>query len=475
MIPAVLAGVITGAGCRSSGIPDVGFSATAAPTTPAVARIVPPQAADAEFVQVSHEEPALLDVEPSDWAPPDGLVLPLSEYDCICRAAANSPEVAIVLLETQLPGAARCKSGPTPAENLRLQILRLRAAEAANRASGQALQAYYVLAEAHRQRDLAANSLEQIDQALVDVRTAREQGLAVGDAQTLQTQRAEVFAQLAEAEAAVLVANTSLKLLLAEPATSAVVYLPQVDELSAPSFEPNQAISSAIAQRAELNAVRLLLCNLTTDTESMVAGMLQQTYPGSSVPQPPGACAWLSFLSLHQGADTLPVRRGQLQHLLNGLERTTADEVVRAGSDVLKHNELREFATADAARLQQRLSDTREERGAGRATYLELVEAELRLARAEGELVRQRFAAEVAFAKLRQAEGGLAVTCGWIEPCAALSTRVPVAEPLPNPELEPLLPLVYETPARERAAEMTRESAGASAPLKQGITDSLLE
>ena len=245
-----------------------------------------------------------------NWAPPDALLLPLTEYDCICRAAANSPEVAIVLLETQLPAGARCKSGPTPAENLRQQILRLRAAEAANRAAGQALQAYYVLAEAQRQRDLAVSSLERVNQALADMRLAREQGLAVGDAQALQTQRAEVFAQLAEAEAAVVVANTSLKLLLAEPATSATVYLPQVDELTAPSFEPHQAISSAIAQRAELNAVRLLLCNLTTDTESMAVGMLQQTYPGSSVPQPPGASSWLSFLSLHHAADTLPARAG---------------------------------------------------------------------------------------------------------------------------------------------------------------------
>ncbi len=468
LIPAVLAGLITGAGCRSPGLLDAGGSAVPTPTTGAVARIDSPRAAAGELQQASHEEPARLVIESDKhWAPPDDLLLPLSEYDCICRAAANSPEVAIVLLETHLPSASRCRSGPTPAESLRQQLLRLRAAEAANRAAGQALQAFYVLAEALRQRDLAANSLERIEQALADVRTAREQGLAVGDAQALQTQRAEVIARRAEAEAAVVAANTSLKLLLAEPATSAVVYLPQVDELTAPSFEQHQAISSALAQRAELNAVRLLLCNLAADTESMAVGMLQQAYPGSSVPQPPGACSWLSILTFHQDSQTLPLRRRQLQQLLYGLERTTADEVVRAGSDVLKHNELREFAAVDAARSQQRLSETSEERRAGRATYLELIDAELRQAGAESELVRQRFAAEIAFAKLRQAEGALAVACGWIEPCAALSTRVPIADPLP----EPVMPLDYETAARESACE----TAGESAPLKQGIADSLLE
>ena len=142
---------------------------------------------------------------------------------------------------------------------------------------------------------------------------------------------------------------------------------------------------------------------------------------------------------------------------------------------MLKHNELREFAAADAARLRQRAADVREERAAGRATYLELVEADLRQAGAESELVRQRFAAEVAFAKLRQAEGALAVACGWIEPCAPLSMRVPIAESLPEPTPEPLVPLVYETPARARAVEKAPQIAIESAPLKQGIADSLLE
>ena len=97
----------------------------------------------------------------------------------MCRAASHSPEVAIILLETCLPTPPDCKKGPSPAEVQRQQLIRLRAAEAANRAAGLSLQAFYGLAEARLQRDLVATSLAKIDEAIADLDSFRDQGIAV--------------------------------------------------------------------------------------------------------------------------------------------------------------------------------------------------------------------------------------------------------------------------------------------------------
>ena len=362
--------------------------------------------------------------------------VPITEHDCMCRAASHSPEVAIILLETCLPTPPDCKKGPSPAEVQRQQLIRLRAAEAANRAAGLSLQAFYGLAEARLQRDLIATSLVKIDEAIADLDSFRDQGIAVAvNRNQLILQRSALLQKRAEAETAIISANSSLKLLLGESPASDLQYAPQTDDLVLPSIDRNQATWTAVAQRPDLNAARLVLRSLTQDSADAAVGLLQQAYPGSTIPVTGGACPLVSLLAIHGSQETLAVRRRQAQTLVSSMERSAVDEVVRFSQQVFEHVEGLAIAEEERSRIEQRIIDLRDLRESGRSTYFDVVRAELQAIESNSEVVRRRYAVETAFARLREAEGGLAVECGWIRACAPLSGRA-------APELQEPLPLM---------------------------------
>ncbi|REJ91661.1 MAG: TolC family protein [Planctomycetota bacterium] len=446
-------------------IPEIAFNAPQA-----VAPVAGRQSAD----ERRELQRAALFVDVEDGAPPaappapsnennnrrSDAGIPVTEYDCMCRAANSSPEVAIVLLELQLPSTPNCKKQPTPDEVLRYRLLQLRAAEAANLAAGRALQAFYGLAEARRQRELVDASLARLDEALADLESIRDRGIAAEvDQHQLALQRSQLQRRRTEVETAIVSANSTLKLLLGEWPASDAEYDPQVEPPAFPAFDRAQSAGTAISQRPDLNAARLVLSSMSRNSSTTVVGMLQQTYPGSTIPVPGGGCALSSLLAIHDGDQVLSVRRRQADRLLNAMKRSAVDEVVRYGREASNHLEEMALAERDVSRTDQKIADLQDLRASGRSTYFDVVRVELQRIESESEVVRHRFAAETAFAKLRQAEGALAVECGWIEQCAPITRRgaAELQEPIP------LMPASYEQPA------------GTSLTIKQGMAKCFLK
>jgi hypothetical protein len=327
-----------------------------------------------------------------------------------CRAAAWSPIANALVDESRTACAAGGQRGcSAPSASLRKQLLAYRAAEQRNRAASQALEAFYLLAEAEAGRDLLRQGREKIDAMLAEMERLQQTMRIAKGPMDLRQQRLEIQEREAKSKFSVVQLNARLRQLLGtEPGDTASLW-PAADWTARfERVDPQAAVQEGLAQRPDLNMLRLLVRSISGETLDATRSGLGATDPMLGAASRPGA-----RLMKGDPCAEADARRDQAGRLLAHLERSAAEEVRQAAICV----EVR-FQQAAIAKLkldraggQIESLKLRRERPEGGVTVFDIGAAELQSLEAKAGLVHEVMAWQIARVKLKESQGLLVREC----------------------------------------------------------------
>jgi hypothetical protein len=348
-------------------------------------------------------------------APADGSVTSrayrvIKPQEAQCAASAQCPVANALWYESQVVGsqAGKHHKARNSAEVIQ-QALAYRAADQRNRAAGQALEVFYLLAEAEANRDLLARSKTQIDAMLADVRDLASRGIRVekGTAE-IRRQQLELMDRQAALQLSLAQANSRLRQLMGLSFDEPSPLWRDADlRVSVEPIDTNAAVSEGLYRRADLNLLRMLLQSLDADTLDGVRSSLA-VITGGSGPRPVLAC-----LLSAKAASEVESRRCQLNDLLARQELAAAEEIRQAVLTVNIRVEQIAVAkqTIDHYRDQLKTQRLSRQRPGSTVTTLDIAATELKLLDARRELAHQVMAWRIAQAKLKEAQGLLVFEC----------------------------------------------------------------
>ena len=335
----------------------------------------------------------------------------LSAAEVQCRASAHSALANALTAESQFVGSAKgTRKSPSQSNDAKSQALAWRAAEERNRAAGQALELYYLLAEAEENRDLIRRSQSKIAAMLDEVKNLQRQGIRVekGSAE-LQQQKIELLDREAQLRLSLDQLNGHLRQLLGFTPQDTARIWPAADlKVAVEPVDQQAAITLGLAHRPDLGLLRSLAQSLepnslgaTRSGLSSLNGML-----GSS----PAIRCLLGKSGLSEEVGT---RNYQLGGLLAYQQRVAEEEIRQAVRTVDTRFQQIVVAKGQVNRCQQRVESLRlqRERPNSSVTILDVGAAELQQFDAERQLVHQVIALRIAQAKLKEAQGLLVEEC----------------------------------------------------------------
>ncbi len=290
----------------------------------------------------------------------------------------------------------------------------MRSADERNRAAGKALELFYQLAEAEAGRDALKRSLDHAEQSIANLRELKDRGLAVGvDDSELETQKSDLLTRQTELELSIEKLNGGLYLLLGNERSGQPPIWPEADlTVTAEPIDEDEAVAVGLGTRADLAMLRYLLATLDEDTLPTVRSSLrQQEFSLGNPPAPMRGL--LRIFKRDDSSSELEIRRYQLMRLMADQERTASEEIRSAVATV--NTRVRQVAVANQSleTRRQRLKDVRAKQRIGRATALNVSKAQADVIEAEYTLVQKAGAWRVAQTKLHEAQGLLAVDCGY--------------------------------------------------------------
>ena len=321
-----------------------------------------------------------------------------------CRAAVTYPLGNALASESAAIGSAcyRGKKKQSSAD-LKSQILAYRAAEERNKAAGQAMEAFYLLGEAEVSRDLVRRSKAQIAAMLDDVNRLQQQGIRLEKGLAdLRRQWPEALDQEAQVRLSAEQLNSRLRQLVGLCPENAEPIWPAVDwKVVAEPLDEQAAICEGLRHRADVGAAAMLAQSVDDDNlEGAGAAMAMITG------MPAGGHS-------HRSGEA-DSRRSQFNQLYAGRRQAATEEIRLAVRTV--EIRLQQIAIAklkvDRAAEQIETLRLRRARPEGGVTVLDVGAAELQLIQRQGDLVHQAAAWRIAQAKLKEAQGLLAVECG---------------------------------------------------------------
>jgi outer membrane protein TolC len=236
----------------------------------------------------------------------------------------------------------------------------------------------------------------------------------------IEAQRAEVEHKLGELELTIDALNEQLANLLGVELAPGTRFWPDIGLQVDPNVPVVEEVQmTALAQRADLAALRVAAGS--GGVESMRT-MLGQT--GAGLGLATGGCKLLSLLHFRATGDEAAIREEQLQGAVADKERAIRNEVAQAVATIQARLNLIVIA-------QQRLEHTRDHREAVRrkmeaplvsgsadvrpTTAFDVRKATLTALVAQQDLFQDVIEWKVAVAKLKEAEGELAIECGYLD------------------------------------------------------------
>jgi hypothetical protein len=328
----------------------------------------------------------------------------LPEKEAQCLAAMYSPQARLLEQEarTQEAAVSHHKSGSITAEALRLQAVHER-----NRNASAALQLLYRIAGTETAADNTRRQLNEVRATLVDLGRLERAGMEVPlSVSETEANQADVLHKIGELELAIDLLNEQLANLMGVDLAPGSRFWPDIRlevDPAVPALE--EAQMTALAQRADLAALRLGWLGLPEGLSQL----------GSAKPKHP---------LLHPRAkhEQEAIRQEQTDSAVADKERSIRHEVAQAVATLQAR--LNQIALAE-----QRLELLREHREAMRkkqesgvrnqesaerpTTAFDLRKATLAVLAAEQDLFHDVIEWKVAVAKLKEAEGELAIECGY--------------------------------------------------------------
>jgi len=345
----------------------------------------------------------------------------LPEKEAQCLAAMNAPNAR--LLEQEADAVAAQPSGHHRRDSSAAteETLRLQAAHERNRNASAALQLLYRIAASETAADNLRQQLDEVRATLVDLSRLQRAGLDIPlSTPETEAQRAEAEHKLGELELTIDVMNEQLANLLGVELAPGTRFWPDIGLQVDPSVPVVEEVQmTALAQRADLAALRVAAGS--GGVESMRT-MLGQT--GAGLGLATANCKLLSLLHFRATGDEAAIREEQLQGAVIDKERAIRNEIAQAVATVQARLNLIVLA-------QQRLEHTRDHREAVRrkteaplvsgsadmrpTTIFDVRKATLTALVAQQDLFQDVIEWKVAVAKLKEAEGELAIECGYLD------------------------------------------------------------
>jgi hypothetical protein len=334
----------------------------------------------------------------------------LKAGDVQCRAAACCGLANALASESQKIACEKeLKQSKQRSAETKSQVLLYRAAEERNKASAQALQAFYLLAEAEFNRDVARQGKEKIEAMLDEVKNLEGQGIRVEKGSTeLQRQRLDAADHQAQVRLAVAQTNSQLRQLLGLCPDDPMPIWPDVDwKVTADAIDHAAAVSLGLCHRADVNMLRMLAQSPDDDSLGGAAGGL------SAMPGLPAGGGAASVLTLCKHDDSQS-RESQLNEVRTHKQRDASEEIHRAACEVEARCWQISVAKMQVDRCQEQIRSLRlqRQRPNSTTTTLDIGAAELQLLDAQRELVHQVIAWRIAQVKLKESQGLLAFECG---------------------------------------------------------------
>ncbi|MBN1851829.1 MAG: hypothetical protein JW829_03865 [Pirellulales bacterium] len=331
----------------------------------------------------------------------------LTAAECQSRAVAAAMSADLIELERSLAQALACCASRKAACAMLLtrDLLALRVAEERHAAACDALEMFYRLAEFHGRRQqleqgikIAQNATDRLD------RLHREGLLPDVDRRLMDRQQWTLLDQQAQLVLARQQLDDQLHVLLGCAGGQVhQEYWPDIDwKLQPISIDMDSEVSNGLSNRHGLQAVRLVLNRLDTDTLPVAQGVLKSVDASTGIVTKPGP----SFLRCRGfDWDELAVRNEQLMHLLATSEELAAAEI-RSGLKRLEVEYTRAIlADQVLASWEARRDELIKKRDITDTTWLDITKTELELLAAKSSLIERIAAVHIAEIKLRKSQG----------------------------------------------------------------------
>ncbi|MGD0899239.1 MAG: hypothetical protein ABR915_15490 [Thermoguttaceae bacterium] len=355
--------------------------------------------------------PDLSGLPPSAVSAPGGKGLPIAgphrafeAMDAQCRAVAVCPLANALAVESQ---KAACPDRQS--DEVKSQVLAFRAVEERNKAAGQAMELFYLLAEAEAGLDLLHRSKENLAAMLEDVDRLEKQGIRVerGLAE-LRRQWPDALDREAQAHLAVEQANSHLRQLLGFSPEETEPIWPSADwRVIAEPLDEQAAICTGLSHRPDIGLLAMLAQSVDDETvEGARAGL-------SALPGLPASPVASHLLHGHKSGKC-GSRGGHFDELLAYRQQEATEEIRLAVRTI--GIRLQQIAIAklkvDGCQNQIESLRLRRTRGDTTVSVLDVGAAEMQLLQQQNELAHQVMAWRIAQIKLKQAQGLLAFECG---------------------------------------------------------------
>ena len=254
-----------------------------------------------------------------------------SQRHAQCLAARNAP-AANLLVQESAAAAAQPEGlcGHKSDSALTSEVLLLEAKDRRNKAAGDALLLFLKLLEAEGGAENLAQRGGELNLVLADIGRLQERGILspVSKPET-EGQRLELWGRQVELNANVQSLNFQLKNLLGVETVGDVRIWPQ-SSLAVVNDVPDkqQAVEVALANRADLAAIRLAAGADRAESQGAALAILQLAGGGLGTTPPTGCLALL----LHHAAvdEQRSARSRQMAELLADRERTVRNETLEA-------------------------------------------------------------------------------------------------------------------------------------------------
>jgi hypothetical protein len=409
----------------------------------------PPGPPDLPIVLRGHILPDLSAVPLVAVGPIDQCYRALCAHDCQCIAVQQAGTANTFQQDSQSSGdkGLPCLSERPQRKQKRLKaaIMEYTSQEYRNRAAGVALEAYFRIAESEGQLDLLYLAVGAAGQLVVRAEEAQGKGLRVPVELTkLRQEQTRLQVEFGETEVLRDKLNGQLRALLGLTCLPGFCLIWPTEPLRPIPLhlDIDEAIKVALANRADLAVLRVILANLDADTLPVVRQLMGAVNPLLNT----ATGGLFSKIAAHCNSEEVESVRRQIETLLADRERQVVEDVWVGVRTLEGRFRLVVLTRRLVEQAQKKVDELQEKQQKGLAAEGDLPSARLTLYRNQGRVLHAVVDWHLAQAQLLQAQGLLVRGCEPGPPALPCAPVGPAAHPGPGAAiLPPVIPSAHSS------------------------------
>ncbi len=337
---------------------------------------------------------------------------------CQCRAATNLTSAQLVELERHWAKVVIQCDSKNVRENYCLDrdLLALHAAGLRNEAAGSALKAFYQLAGLEVQKHYLQLGFNESQVTLDRIDKLQAKSIELPekvDRSVIVSQLAELEDQQLQLDFLRIQLNGQLQKLMGCPLDENTFYWPQLDwQPDMSSVDVEFELAEGLATRTDLRGLGIVICQLERNTLPVARAVLKfaESTVGTVEPQD-GIYHWARCFRCNESE--LPIRCRQLAMFYEETEQGATAEIKNAAYQIVLQQQRVVAAQRLLETLQGRLQALEDTRDIDDISIFEISNARARIFDAQAKLIEQVVGLKIAWVTLREAQGLLAVECGY--------------------------------------------------------------